>query len=175
MAPVLSLCSTPGQTRGHNSPCLSMDPKGYHIAGPDDPAFFGKKIKFPEKCKNSDKYINLTNICKDMQEEENERGEYHTLDSKVWELLEINKKTDSRGRINTGSESNYNVDVRVFVADVDQEPEKCKSFLLLPKSIFTEVRKTRGKDNIGEPLKIQKNGDVWTTQKEKYVKIFVRK
>jgi len=177
MAPALSLMVQTVRHAGSYSDTqtepysrtFTTEPGGLRVAGPDDPAFF------PAARKNSDKFINISNLCKVMQEDENERGEYHTLDSKIWELLEINKKTDSRGRINTGSESYYNVDVRVFVSDIDQEPEKCKSFLLLPKTIFTEVRKSRVKTQAGEPLKVQKNGDIWTTQKEKYVKIFVRK
>lgn len=106
-----------------------------------------------------------------MNAEEN-GGEY--LDTKLWELLDINRKTDSRGRVHAG-EKYYNVNIRVFVSDIDIEPEKCKSYLLLPKSIFSEVRKSRVKEQAGDPLKVQKNGDIWTTQKNKYVKIFVRK
>jgi hypothetical protein len=106
-----------------------------------------------------------------MHTDEND-GEY--LNTKTWELLEISRKTDSRGRIHAG-ENYYEKDIRVFVSDVEQEPEKCKFYLLLPKSIFTEVRKTRIKGQIGDPLKVQKNGDIWTTHKDKYVKIFVRK
>ena len=151
---------------GTYSQAFSLNPSGLQV--------FSKKNNFSEK-RNSDNFISMSNLCKYMNTEENESGEYHTLDSKIWELLPITRKTDSRGRINTGSESFYGKEVRVFIADVAQEPEKCKSYLLLPKSLFSEVRKSRVKDQIGEPLKVQKNGDLWTTQKEKYVKIFVRK
>ena len=106
-----------------------------------------------------------------MQTEEN-GGEY--LDTRTWSLLVINRKTDARGRVHAG-ETYLDKDIRVFVSDVDHEPETCKSYLLLPKSIFREVRKSRAKNHIGELLKVQKNGDIWTTQKHKYVKIFVRK
>jgi len=162
MAPILSLYSMPCQTARHNSQALSMDPSRLHVTGYDSPA------SLPA---NSVKYINVTNKCKDMQTEEN-GGEY--VDTKIWEILEINRKTDLRGRIHAG-ENYHEKEIKVFVSDVDQEPEKCKSYLLLPKSIFTEVRKTRIKDQIGDPLKVQKNGDIWTTQKDKFVKIFVRK
>ncbi|MCK9576811.1 MAG: hypothetical protein M0R51_12890 [Clostridia bacterium] len=106
-----------------------------------------------------------------MQTEENERGEY--LDTRIWKLLEINRKTDSRGRIHV-NEINYGKEIKVFISDLDQELETCKKYALLPHSMYTEIRKTRVKDQIGEPLKVQKNGDVWTTQKEKFVKIFVK-
>jgi hypothetical protein len=108
-----------------------------------------------------------------MHTDEND-GEY--LNTKTWELLEISRKTDSRGRIHAG-ENYYAKNIRVFVSDVDQEPEKCKFYLLLPKSIFTEVRKTRIKDQAGEPLKVQSNGSIWlgSEKKDKFVKVFVRK
>ena len=123
---------------------------------------------------NSDKYLNVSKDFISMGDEESENmGEYYTLDSKIWELLEIKRKTDYRGRIHIG-EKCYGRDIRVFVSDIDQDPEKCKSYLLLSKNAFSEVRKTKIKDQIGEPLKVQNNGDIWTTQKDKYVKIFVR-
>ena len=57
------------------------------------------------------------------------------------------------------------------------EPEKCKSYVLLPQSVFSEVRKTRIKEQVGEPIKVQSSGDVWlgAGNKDKFVKIFVRK
>jgi hypothetical protein len=38
------------------------------------------------------------------------------------------------------------------------------------------VRKSRIKEQVGEPLKIQKRGDVWmgAVHKNKFVKVFVR-
>jgi hypothetical protein len=153
METVLSL-TTSGQTPRHDSQGLSM------------------ALTSHVKCsENSDTFINMTNSCKDMQTDEN-GGEY--LNIKIWKLLDINKKTDARGRIHAG-ETYIDKEIRVFVSDVEHYPETCKNYILLPKSIYTEVRKTRLKDQRGEPLKVQNNGDVWTTQKDKFVKIFVRK
>jgi hypothetical protein len=96
--------------------------------------------------------------------------------TKIWNLLEINRKTDMRGRIHV-NEINCGKEIKVFVSDVDQEPEKCKSYVLLPQSVFSEVRKTRIKDQVGEPIKVQSSGDVWlgAGNKDKFVKVFVRK
>jgi hypothetical protein len=101
-------------------------------------------------------------------------GEY--LDSNKWDLVVITKKTDSRGRIYV-SESNCGKEIRVFVSDEDIDPGKCKNFILLPYAFFTEVRKSRIKKNAGEPLKVQASGSVWmgAENKDKYVKVFVRK
>lgn len=167
MPPVLSLHSIPGQTARHNSRALSMNPPGLHVAGCSDPAFSSESGAGAD----SVKLINLSNIYINMQADENS-GEY--LNLKDWELLEINRKTDSRGRIHAG-EKYYGSEIKVFISEIDQDPEKCKNYLLLPKSVFTEIRKSRAKDKIGEPLTVQKNGDIWTTQKDKYAKIFVRK
>lgn len=100
-------------------------------------------------------------------------GKYYTIDSELWKLLIIRKKTDCRGRIHAG-DTYYGKEIAVFASDTDQELETCKTFYLLPISLYTEVRKTRGKEKAGEPLSIQLNGDVYTTMKEKYVKIFVK-
>jgi hypothetical protein len=40
--------------------------------------------------------------------------------------------------------------------------------------LYKEVRKTKFKDEVGEPLKVQKNGNIYTTYKNKYVKIFAK-
>lgn len=157
------------QTVRYNNRALSMAPFGLHVAGPSEPACL--PLVGCVDCGDSVKYINMSNICNGMNAEEN-GGEY--LDTKLWELLDIKRKTDSRGRVHAG-EKYYNVNIRVFVSDIGIEPEKCKSYLLLPKSIFSEVRKSRVKEQAGDPLKVQKNGDIWTTKKNKYVKIFVRK
>ena len=145
------------QTARYNNQALSMGPLRPHT-----------RIN---EFRNSVKYLNISNHCTYMQTEENERGEY--LDTRIWKLLEINRKTDSRGRIHV-NEINYGKEIKVFISDLDQELETCKKYALLPHSMYTEIRKTRVKDQIGEPLKVQKNGDVWTTQKEKFVKIFVK-
>jgi hypothetical protein len=106
----------------------------------------------------------------------NERPDGEYLDSKQWELLNIKRKTDSRGRIHV-NETNFGKEIRVFVSDVEQEPETCNSYILLPHSVFTEVRKSRIKNQAGDPVKVQSSGDVWlgSGNKDKYVKVFIRK
>lgn len=148
------------QTVGHNSPALSMD-----LAGCSYPAVPEKSVKF----------INLSSLFNNMQEDENGSGEYYTLNSNIWKLLEINRKSDSRGRIHV-NEKNFGKDIRVFVSDVNQELETCQHYVLLPKSVYTEVRKSRIKEQVGEPLKVQSSGDIWmgAGHKNKFVKVFVR-
>lgn len=166
------------QTAWHNSQSLSMNPFWLQFAGYFDPAWplrFGADPNFVSP--DSDKYLNMSNVYNNMQTDENdgrhnnEHGEY--LDMQTWELLALDRKTDARGRIHV-NEINYGKDIRVFVSDVNQALETCKHYFLLPHSVYAEIRKTRGKSKIGEPLKVQKNGDVWTTQKDKYVKIFMK-
>jgi hypothetical protein len=108
-----------------------------------------------------------------MQTDENDCGGYININK--WKLLNINKKTDHRGRIHV-NETNYDKNIRVFVANVDKEPETCKHYVLLPDSIYKEVLKSKAKSQIGDPLKVQKNGDVWAglLNKNKFVKIFVK-
>jgi hypothetical protein len=135
-----------------------MNPSGLHVVVPSG---------------HSDNYINIINKCEDMTEDENE-GEY--LNIKKWVLIDICKKTDVRGRVHAG-DIYKNSTIRVFISDLDKEPETYKHYILLPYNTFTEVTKSRKKGEIGEPLKVQNNGDVWTTikNKNKFVKIFVRK
>lgn len=175
MLPVLSQTITSLlQTAGHNSPALSMYPYGYHFAGCSDPAVVSVK-SLDSVSEKSVKYINLSSLLNNMQEDENDSGEYYSLNTNIWKLLEINRKSDSRGRIHV-NEINFGKDIRVFVSDVNQELETCQHYFLLPLSIYTEVRKSRIKEQVGEPLKIQKSGDVWmgAVHKNKFVKVFVR-
>lgn len=127
---------------------------------------------------NTDKYINSANFLNMLMSnyENHTKGTYYSLDTKIWNLLEINRKTDMRGRIHV-NEINYGKEIKVFVSDVAQEPEKCKSYVLLPQSVFSEVLKTRIKEHVGEPIKVQSSGDVWlgAGNKDKFVKVFVRK
>lgn len=157
------------QTARHNSRTLSMNPSGLHVAGADTPA---SNLSDPT-CTDSDKYINKANHYKNMQTDDTDCGGYININK--WKLLDINKKTDPRGRIHV-NETNYDKDIRVFVATVDKEPETCKQYVLLPDSIYKEVLKSRAKIQIGDPLKVQINGDVWTglINKNKFVKIFVK-
>ena len=150
------------QTAGHNSPALSMDPFRLHLAGAFVPT---SKIR-------TDTIINSTSLSKYMQDDEN-GGNY--LSIKKWKLLEINRKSDDRGRIHV-NESNFGKEIKIFISDIDAELEMCKNYYLIPDSIFTEVRKSRIKAQIGEPLKVQKSGDVWmgSGNKNKFVKVFVR-
>lgn len=108
-----------------------------------------------------------------MQSGENGDGGY--LDSREWKCLEIPRKTDFRGRIHVGDKY-IESDIRVYVSDVDAAPEICKYYILLPKSLFTEVRKSRIKTQVGEPIKVQTSGDIWlgSGNKNKHVKIFVK-
>lgn len=165
------------QTAGHNSPALSMDPYGYHFAGSEHPAVPSvASVKyFDSVSRNSDRFINLSSLLNNMQEDENGSGEYYSLNTNIWKLLEINRKSDSRGRIHV-NEINFGKDIRVFVSDVNQELETCQHYVLLPQSVYTEVRKSRIKEQVGEPLKVQKSGDVWmgAGNKNKFVKVFVR-
>jgi len=100
-------------------------------------------------------------------------GKGYTIDSIIWKPLDIKKKTDKRGRVFV-NESNYGKEIAVFVSDTDQELEMCTHYYLLPYNLYTEVKKTKFKGEIGEPLQVQKNGDVYTTFKNKFVKIFVK-
>jgi hypothetical protein len=122
--------------------------------------------------KNLDKLINMSNTCKDMSISGIGSGEYHTLNLKIWKQIETGQKTDDRGRIHLNREYSGK-DPRVFVADEYQDPETCKSYIILSKSNWEEVRKIRGKE-AGEPLEIQSNGDIWTGHKNKFVKVFVK-
>jgi hypothetical protein len=151
-----------------------MYPYGYHFAGCSDPADVSVK-SFDSVSEKSVKYINLSSLLNNMQEDENDSGGYYSLNSNIWKLLEINRKSDSRGRIHV-NEKNFGKDIRVFVSDVNQELETCKHYVLLPQSVYTEVRKSRIKKHVGEPLKVQKRGDVWmgAVHKNKFVKVFVR-
>lgn len=166
---------------GTYSQASLLDPCGLHAARPDGlgscpcgSAGLGC-LPCSHQGATLEKLIKIAKPFKYMTNEENDStGEFFTLDTKLWQLLEKNRKTDSRGRVHAG-ENYYGKEIRVFVSDVDQEPETCKHYILLPSSIYSEVRKTRVKDQIGEPLKVQTNGDIWTTKKDKFVKIFVRK
>lgn len=167
MAPVLSLYSVPVQTARHNSQACSMNPYRLQVSGLFCP------VSLPV---NSVKYIKMSSLLIDMQADENgSKGEHYALDTKIWKLLDIKKKTDSRGRIHV-NEINYEKDIRVFVSNVDQVPETCKNYILLPHTIFTEIRKSRVKEQAGEPMKVQSSGDVWlgAGNKNKFVKVFVK-
>jgi|GEM_PF-2222401 len=166
------------QTLGHNSQSLSMNPSGLHLTGADAPACLSSCCPY-ENITNSDNYLNKSNNYTNMQTDENggidenEHGKY--LNMKTWLLLDINRKTDSRGRIHA-NETNYGKEIRVFVSDADQDIETCKNYFLLPFPLYNEITKSREKSKVGEPLKVQTNGDIWTGSgnKNKYVKIFVK-
>ena len=105
--------------------------------------------------------------------DETQDGSGYQKDSKAWKLLEFDKKTDYRGRIYVG-DPYYNLEIAVFISDVNIPLEICKNYYILPQSLYTEIRKSRKKTEVGEPLKVQKSGDVYTTCPDKYVKIFVK-
>lgn len=165
------------QTLRHNSQSLSMNPFGLHVAGADAPASLPTCCPH-ENFTNSDNYLNKSNKYTNMQTDENggdenEHGKY--LNQNSWVLLDINKKTDSRGRVHA-NESNYGKEIRVFVSDSAQDIETCKNYFLLPFPLYNEITKSRDRSKAGEPLNVQVNGDVWTGShnKNKHVKIFVR-
>lgn len=110
-----------------------------------------------------------------MQNDENESGEYYTLHSETWKLLETDLKTDGRGRIHLNREF-AGREPKVFVSDEKLEPETCKNFIILSKSKWFEVRRVRGKGKkeAGEPLEVQTNGDIWTGHKDKFVRVFIK-
>lgn len=119
-------------------------------------------------------YINITSFRIYMSPKKNtSSGKGYTIDSRLWRLLNITKKTDHRGRVHVG-DANYGKEIAVFVSDTNQELETCDRYFLLPYSLYTEVRKSRHKEEIGEPLKVQTSGDVYTAHKDKYVKIFAK-
>jgi len=151
-----------------------MEPCGPHVAGPEWPASL-HSVGYT-RCENSVRFINMSNLSLYMQDEENgSNGEYYSLDTQIWKLLDITKKTDSRGRVHV-NEINYKREIRVFVSDGENDPSTCKNYILLPHSVFTEIRKSRIKEQTGEPLKVQSSGDVWlgAGNKNKFVKVFVK-
>lgn len=157
MNPALAISLIHSQCVRPDSPALSMDQD--FIPARDEEAI-------------AVNYINISNTRLNMTFTENETGKYHTLNTKIWKLIVTDEKTDERGRIHlnrdyTGKEPS------VFVADDYQEPETCKYYVSLSKSKWFEVRKVRGVE-AGEPLEIQKNGDIWTGHKNKFVKVFIK-
>jgi len=141
---------------------------GRHVSGNNIPASPPSLVKFINK---ANPYKNMLTDDSDIDIDEDDSGGY--VNTNKWNMLDLNKKTDARGRIHING-INIGKDIRVFVSDVDQELEICNNKLLLPYPTFKEVRKSRAKNQIGEHLKVQNNGDVWTTQKNKHVKIFIR-
>jgi len=159
-----------------NSRALSMNPIGLHITNPNGLVSGSDEPVFMTSCSDdndTDKYLNMSNIIKNMNSSENGDGGY--LDSREWSLLEINRKTDFRGRVHAGKKY-IDSDIRVYVSDMDANPELCKHYILLPDSIFTEVRKSRIKKEVGDPMRVQTSGDIWlgNENKNKFVKIYVR-
>ncbi len=166
------------QHTGTYNRALSIEPERLYVADVDESAetelnLNFSKNEFPEKCTITDNYINISNTRFNMSSSENGNGKYHTLNTKVWILIETDEKTDERGRVHLKREY-IGKEPSVFVADEYQEPETCKYYVILSKSKWLEVRKIRGKE-AGEPLEIQTNGDIWTGHKNKFVKVFVRK
>lgn len=164
------------QTAWHNSHAFSMNPYGLQVSGANTPDFVSNDPVFVTSCSsepNTDNYLNMSNIIKNMPSSETGDGGY--LDSREWTLLDIPRKTDFRGRIHVG-EDYIETDIRVYVSDAEYDIEICKHYILLPESLFKEVRKSRIKKHIGEPIKVQNTGDIWlgSGNKNKYVKIFVR-
>jgi hypothetical protein len=160
-----------------------MNPFGLHLLDLNFPVHFFQVPDWSSQYTGSDNYINQADQYKNMETDknesievennENESGKYVNLNK--WTLLDINRKTDSRGRIHV-NESNFGKEIRVFVSDIDLQLETCEKYALLPYPTYREILKSRAKDHAGELLKVQNNGDVWTgsTNKNKHVKIFVK-
>jgi hypothetical protein len=144
---------------------LSKEPERLHFTGLKYPACSSCGIE------NEDKFINLTNSLTFMQAVENS-GEYYSLDMDIWKLAETKTKTDDRGRVYL-SRTLIGQEARVFVSDSDEDLVTCKNFVMLSKKHWTELRGIRG-DRAGQPLEIKSNGDIWTSQKDKFVKVFLR-
>ena len=177
MLPVLSLNNISGQTAMHTAPYSLRHTVTYSMAFSMKPAElhdFGSYDSIITETSNSDKYINMSDSITNMNNVENEDGGY--VNSKIWKPIEINRKTDSRGRIHV-NELNYGKEIRVFVSDNEYELETCKHYILLPSTIYTEIRKSRLKAHVGDPVVVQKSGDVWLgkTNKNKYVKVFIKR
>ena len=195
MTPVLSLPYSPGQLVPRSNGSMSIQAKPLYSSPLFFPGFFtnfdgkiisqiSRRIGISKRFSpmlgfgytKSDMLLNLVCSFQGMENPDisEEGGGY--LPSEVWELLPIDKKTDQRGRINAKDE-NTGKDARVYVSDEFHELEMCGTNYLLPVSKFREVRKSRYKDQAGEPLTIQPHGDIWmgTANKNKFVKVFVRK
>lgn len=174
MPPVLSLTYNPVQIAGHNSPAFFMDPFRLHVSGYFNPVFFSA---WNFSCKNlngkPDGFKYQASLFKNMQDEVNGSGKPCTLNSKKWELVKTKSKTDSRGRVFVGIDY-HDIEISAYVSEVDQDPEYCGDYIILPN--FKEIRKSRIKKEIGEPVTVQKSGDLWlgAENKEKFVKIFAK-
>jgi hypothetical protein len=97
-------------------------------------------------------------------------GEYYSLNISMWKLKETAAKTDHRGRIHLGRQY-IGREIRVFVSDSKYELLKCENYTMLPKKYFTEVRMKLG-DRTGDPIEVKTNGDIWTSEKDKFIKVF---
>jgi hypothetical protein len=155
-------------------PALAIPPIHSQHARPDSPTLSMDQAFIPAGDKDviTDNYINISNARLNMTFTENGNGKYHTLNTKIWKLIDTDAKTDERGRIHLNRDY-IGTEPSVFVADDYQEPETCKYYVILSKSKWFEVRKVRGVE-AGEPLEIQKNGDIWTGHKNKFVKVFIK-
>jgi hypothetical protein len=144
---------------------LSKEPERLHVTGLECPAFISNDIEI------RDRYLNIPNSLIFMTLDEN-GGEYYSLDMDIWKLAETKTKTDERGRVYL-SRTLIGQEARVFVSDSDEDLVKCKNFVMLSKKHWTELRGIRG-ERAGQPLEIKSNGDIWTSQKDKYVKVFLK-
>ena len=118
-------------------------------------------------------YINLPNSCICMSSDDLENGgEYFSLNTQVWEIANTKTKTDGRGRVYL-SRNLIGKEARVFVSDTNQELITCRNYVMLSKKYWIELRGIRG-ENAGKPLEVKSNGDIWTSQKDKYVKVFMK-
>lgn len=174
MAPVLSLTYSPVQIAGHNSPAFLMDPFRLHVSGYFNPVFFSAWTFFSQELnRNLDGFKYEASQLKNMSNEVNGSGKPCTLNAKKWTLVKTKSKTDSRGRVFVGIDY-HDIEISAYVSEVDQDLEFCGDYIILPT--YKEIRKSRIKKEIGEPVTVQKSGDLWlgAENKDKYVKIFVK-
>lgn len=174
MAPVLSLTYSPVQIAGHNSPAFLMDPFRLHVSGYFNPVFFSAWPFFSQDMtRNLDGFKYEASQLKNMSNEVNGSGKPCTLNAKKWTLVKTKSKTDSRGRVFVGIDY-HDIEISAYVSEVDQDLEFCGDYIILPT--YKEIRKSRIKKEIGEPVTVQKSGDLWlgAENKDKYVKIFVK-
>lgn len=120
-------------------------------------------------------FINEANNRKDMQDSENRDGIVLGVDTNIWTEPYINLRTSESGWFHlyhglVGSS------ILVFAAKNDKKTNTitCGDYLLFPQNDWFEVRRVKG-DQKGKPLEVYKNGSVWTSSPNTFVRVFVRK
>lgn len=120
-------------------------------------------------------YINETNNRKDMQDSENRDGIVFGVDTNIWTEPFKHLFTNELGWFHLHS-AYYRNRILVFAAKNDNKESviPCGDYLLFPQNDWYEVTRVKGK-NKGKPLEVYKNGSVWTSSPEKFIRVFVKK